>query len=298
VLRRGIRNVVEELGMDTGEAAGRPTSDETGIGKRPVGIAGIVITACLLVAACGVVIYSIIEFWPPTQPALAPGETAETAELEVSWFGAHLSASEDDLLFVVVALFGFLGALVHALRSLYWYVGNRTFLRSWLLFYAIVPFVGASLGVLVYVVLRGGLISPQASSADVSPFGFAAVAGLVGLFTQESARKLLQVFEVILTPAEKGSEHTPPRNEPTEIAFESFSPTSGPPGTEVVLLGRGFAGVGAVTFGDVPAAVQSVAASEIVVTVPAGATSAPIRINIGRRTFESREPFDVTEPGS
>ncbi|MFN0084250.1 MAG: proprotein convertase P-domain-containing protein [Blastocatellia bacterium] len=51
------------------------------------------------------------------------------------------------------------------------------------------------------------------------------------------------------------------------------TPTSGPAGTSVVITGAGFEGVAAVRFGDVPAAFRINSSTEIVATVPAGATT-------------------------
>jgi hypothetical protein len=66
---------------------------------------------------------------------------------------AAASGSEIQL-FVVVILLGALGGVLHALRSLYWYVGNRNLKMSWLLVYFLLPLIGASFAVVFYVVLR------------------------------------------------------------------------------------------------------------------------------------------------
>ena len=76
--------------------------------------------------------------------------------------------------------------MVHTLRSLYWYVGNRNLRYSWLLMYITLPITGAALALIAYVVLRGGLTTTFASSQDTSPFGMAA---LVGLFFAGDGRE-------------------------------------------------------------------------------------------------------------
>jgi hypothetical protein len=85
--------------------------------------------------------------------------------------------------FVILA--GALGSLIHAVRSVYWYVGNRELVWSWLAKYVVLPFLGAALAVVFYFVIRGGFFSPQAGFEQTSPFGFAALAAMVGMFSEQ-----------------------------------------------------------------------------------------------------------------
>jgi hypothetical protein len=181
-----------------------PDSD-AGPGSSYVGVPGIIIATTAMVILTCALLYFLITLWPasgnPNQPA--PPESHHI-------FGLLINMSHDTATFVIVALAGSLGGVIHGLRSLYWYVGNRSLKRSWLVQYVCVPIVGASLGVVFYVVLRGGLFSSQASSSDLNPYGFAAISALVGLFSEEAAQKLKQIFTTILAPAEQGSDHVPP----------------------------------------------------------------------------------------
>src|SRR4029450_11629257 len=169
------------------------------IGQGRVGPVGIVLTAAVLLSLTLVLLYGFIQFWPPA-PAATTGAASTTTstmtaggqpaagttgqageESSVRFFGATLNLSQEGQLFVIVLLAGALGGMVHTLRSLYWYVGNRNLRYSWLLMYATLPITGAALALIAYVVLRGGLTTTFASSQDISPFGMAAVAALVGL---------------------------------------------------------------------------------------------------------------------
>lgn len=71
-------------------------------------------------------------------------------------------------LFVVVAVAGALGGLIHSTRSLYEYVGDRQLLRSRLLMYLSLPFIGGGLAVVIYLILRGGLVTGTAASVNFS----------------------------------------------------------------------------------------------------------------------------------
>jgi hypothetical protein len=119
--------------------------------------------------------------------------------------GWHLLWSETRLLLIVM-ICGFLGALIYALRSLFYYIGHRSLLWSWLPMYIVVPIVGSMMAVVFYLVLRGGLFSSTTTVADTSPFGFAGIAALVGMFIQQSAEKLKEVFNTILTTPQRGGD--------------------------------------------------------------------------------------------
>jgi hypothetical protein len=116
--------------------------------------------------------------------------------------------AEQRLLFIVV-LTGFLGGLVHVIRSLGWYIGNRSLIRSWLPFYALLPLNGAMLAVAFYLVIRGGFFSPSGSFRDTSPFGFAAMSVLVGMFSTPAALKLKELAETMFTKPGTGADAKP-----------------------------------------------------------------------------------------
>jgi ABC-type thiamin/hydroxymethylpyrimidine transport system permease subunit len=46
---------------------------------------------------------------------------------------------------LIVIMAGALGSLVHAFRSLFWYVGNKAFAKNWILMYLLLPFIGSSM---------------------------------------------------------------------------------------------------------------------------------------------------------
>jgi|GEM_PF-5596305 len=123
----------------------------------------------------------------------------------LGWLGERID--KDQALLILVAIAGMLGSLVYCLRSATWYLGNREFRRSWAYWYFAQPFIGAALGAMVYLVLRAGFISPS-SGAAVNPFGFLAVAGVVGLYTEQALSQLKLVAETILRAPPKGRNAT------------------------------------------------------------------------------------------
>lgn len=217
-----------------------------GPGGTPVSARGIIVLVTLYFGVSVLCIYSMLTFWP-TQAGLTAGATApaattttesqgeseadptpspeeaqpvtpeaqaqepqpvEPSPKNASFFG--LGPWEVDieiLFFLIVACAGALGGSVAAIRSLGIYVGSRTLTRSWIPFYLFKPLLGALLATVMYLLLRAGLFSPSASNAQVSPYGFAAIAALVGLFSEQASEKLRRVAEELFT---KPYEQPPP----------------------------------------------------------------------------------------
>ena len=168
------------------------------IGEGAVGPLGTILTMAYLIAFTLLLLYSLVVFWTRVTP---PGTSTDT------FFFWTVSVSDEAGLLITVALAGGLGALLHALRSFYWYVGNRDFRRSWLAMYVLLPFVGMALALVFYFVIRGGFFSPQAQVEQTSPFGFVALASLVGLFSEQAVLKLKELSETLLSKPPKGEDH-------------------------------------------------------------------------------------------
>jgi len=187
------------------------TAPELGqVGKSPVGPVGIVLIMAYLILFSILLLYGLVQFWPPPIPAEGSAPTSSPVTFLLWTF----SISDEVRLLLIVALAGALGGLVHALRSLYWYVGNRALVWSWLAMYILLPFVGTTLGLVFYLAIRGGFFSPQATVEQTSPFGFAALAGLVGMFSEQAVLKLKQVAETLLIEAPEGEDAEPQEPEP------------------------------------------------------------------------------------
>ena len=154
-----------------------------------------------------VVLYSLWALWPDAAPPRARVQQFQ----DVNWFGWRYHAVQrETLFFLIVALGGALGGLIHTTRSITKYVGNREFRWSWVPYNLTLPLVGALGGTVFYIVLRAGLFSPSTSVSEASPFGFCAVALLVGLFSEQAMEKLREVAGNVFTQPEPGKDSLPP----------------------------------------------------------------------------------------
>ncbi len=84
------------------------------------------------------------------------------------------------------------------------------------------------------------------------------------------------------------------------ISLNTVSPLAGPIGSSVTITGAQFSEVPAenkVYFGAVEAEVVSASVNELVVTVPAGASYAPVTVRVGELSSRYHLPFNVTFSG-
>lgn len=185
------------------------------------------------------------------KPAAAATEEMKPVQL-LGWpIKIIVSPSPEVRLLLIVMLAGALGSFIHAATSFTSYVGNRKLAASWTWWYLLRPFIGMSLALVFYFVVRGGFISPQAGGEDLNPFGIAALAGLVGMFSKQAIDKLNEVFTTMF--GSKGDEERADKLIAPKIT--SITPTTGPAagGTPITISGAGFLSEAKVTFGGVAA---------------------------------------------
>jgi hypothetical protein len=161
--------------------------------------------AGLLVLALAValfLLYALWEFWPTA--AILSVQSASPVHL----LGVHRHVSTEVRLFVVVAISGALGGLLHSTRSFAWYVGHDGLRWRWVPYYVVTLAVGAGLATIVYVVIRGGMFSGRTATADVNPYGFAAIGAIVGLYSEQALEMLHKVATDFFADAPQGPDGT------------------------------------------------------------------------------------------
>lgn len=180
-------------------------------------------------------------------------------------------------LFLLVIFAGALGGTAHALRSLFWYVGNKDLKESWLLMYVLLPFSGSTIAMIFYLIILGGFRVVDMQGANTA-FSAVAIAAVVGLFSQQAALKLRDIANAVLTKPGEGDDPRPQKSRSvsdpgtTDAAGSGpkVAPPSGKVGAKVSITGTGLKDVASVKFGDSDAKTFSfdAATDTLNVTVP------------------------------
>lgn len=171
--------------------------------------------------------------------AVGAASVVVTETASIGRFGFPLTT--DLSLFLLVVAASGLGAYIHVATSFATYVGNGTFALSWLWWYVLRFLIGIALAVIVYLVLRGGLVNVTtfgSTASQVNPYGVAAVAGLCGLFSKQAVDKVRQVFDTIFqTPPHYGDDER--KDKLSALSIESVIPATLTAGTAATLQVRG-----------------------------------------------------------
>jgi hypothetical protein len=239
------------------EAGSTAVTKNDGVGAACVGWPGIILLGLYLVVAACFSAYSVVTLWPPepdrTSPAGAaiatpspgsPGPSAAAAPAvspagavtHTRYLGMQLDHTLQQRMLLVVLFAGALGGVVHALRSFFWYVGNRDLRLSWVPLYLLLPLTGSLLGLVFYIVLVAGLFA-GAPGQDAKPAGFAAIAALVGMFSTPAAEKLQEIFETIFTKRPQGKDTVKPADvAASEPVVQGVTVTATAKGTRAIAV--------------------------------------------------------------
>ena len=192
--------------MSAPQIASELPNRHTDPGAKNVGAVGMFALSASLILMVILCLYGLVVLWPTPIPA---GESNENVPSPITVLVWTFNIYDEVRLLLIVSLAGTLGTLVHEIRSLYWYIGSRALIRSWVAKYLMQPFAGTALAVVFYLVIRGGFFSPQAGFKQTSPFGFAALAALVGLFSEQAVLKLKEIAETVLAKPQGGKDAEP-----------------------------------------------------------------------------------------
>nr|MDT0663247.1 IPT/TIG domain-containing protein [Micromonospora sp. DSM 115978] len=148
---------------------------------------------------------------------------------------------------------------------------------------------------LVVALAVGGLTIPAAPAAAQTPEPVR--------YAYDAAGRLTGVTDPAGDAAGYGYDQTGnltgiTRRTSTQVTVLGLAPTSGAPGAEVTITGTGFAPDPAdneVTIGGAAATVTEAAPTQLVVTVPAGASTGPVAVETAAGSATSPDPFTVEE---
>ena len=201
----------------------------------------------------------------PTQTTVptVPGQNAGDWNPNARIFGQAFVMSTDVRFMLVVALAAALGSFIQIATSFTTFVGNRTFLRSWIWWYALRTPIGVALALIFYFAVRGGFFT-TVSGVDINPFGIAALGGLVGMFSKQASDKLQDVFEELF----KSSQDETRSDKLSGPAITSSNPqTLTVSSTQLTLSGIGFVQGATATVDGAPRNTAFVDAQTLIVTL-------------------------------
>ncbi|HLL76734.1 MAG TPA: IPT/TIG domain-containing protein [Pyrinomonadaceae bacterium] len=259
-----------------GSAGGGGTTDADGAGRRPAD--------------------------PPTDAVEAAANPyGDQKPPPFTLFGRDFRPALETRLILIVLLAGAIGSYIHAASSFVDYLGNRTLVSSWVWWYLLRPFIGMMLALLFYFVFRGGFITAgvnqggEGAASFINPFGIAAVAGLVGMFSKVAADKLNEVFTTLFRSKEGDEKRGDKLYANLRPDIAGIAPAVGPAagGTAVTIRGADFMEGAAVTFGGVGAtAVVVRSATSLTAITPAHAAGA-----VDVEVLNPNKQRDVLEDG-
>ena len=150
------------------------------------------------------------------------------------------------------------------------------------------PLMGAALGVVSVLILQAGVLAAGTQPTAPIPGApknllYFLVAFLVG-YREETFRELIKrLVDLIFAPA-------PPPPKPT---IASLNPNTGPiaGGGSVKILGSGFAGALAVTFGSASAKFNVDSDGQISATLPSSAAAGPVSITVKTKDGSATASF-------
>jgi hypothetical protein len=236
----------------------------------------VAVLGCVFLFAIVILVYSLTAVWPT--PAVASTPAKPDWEKQVTWLGLHGQIPDEMRLLLIVIITSALGSYIHAVTSFTSYAGNRRLQASWIWWYILRGPIGVSLAIIFYCVVRGGLFSSGAVGTDMSPFGVAALAGLVGMFSKQASDKLRETFDNLFRTAPgKGDDARADKLTPSDMTIKALDPTgvaAGATGVTVKVQGGNFAQGAVVLVNEAARLTDFGSATELVVHLEDGDTAA------------------------
>jgi hypothetical protein len=170
----------------------------------PAGGGQIALIGVGLLALALLLAYLFLVFWPA---GLNPTAGGDAPQENLHLFGQALpSITLDVRLLLMVMAAGGLGSFVHVATSFGDYVGNEKLTTNWVWWYVLRPFIGMILAAVFYLVVRGGFLSAGTEAGRLNPYGVAALAALVGMFSKQATDKLDELFNTLFRTAATGGD--------------------------------------------------------------------------------------------
>ena len=158
---------------------------------------GRIIAGAVLILFTVLPLVFLIGLWPDQLPE--PGESqlyvfdlfhvSQVKDAITNAGTIHLNS----IMFLLVALSGFLGSMLHLSTSFTNYIGAGQFKKSWTMWYCVKPFTATGVSLIFYFLLKAGLLNFD-TGGGMNPYGIVILSALAGLFTDKAMMKLEEVF--------------------------------------------------------------------------------------------------------
>jgi hypothetical protein len=223
------------------------------------------------------------------QNGVTVDRSGEIITMPINLFGKCVGTTFDERLLLLVIVAGILGAFVHGATSLADYIGNNNFNKSWTWFYLLRPAIGMALALVFYFVIRGGFLSTSGGAKDINPYGIAALAGLVGMFSKQATDKLSEVFGTLFraAPGEGDQKRQDPLGSTTgatgtttSIQLDPPSVSAGGAGFQLAVTGTGFVDGSTIAIADLPQATTFESASRLSAQIEPETIATPTTLKV------------------
>jgi len=227
---------------------------------RPLGMVETAILATYLIVVTLALLLLLFVVWPRWDV---------TQQYWSQWLNipnVYIALDLETRLILIAAAAGALGSLLNALNSLVTFIGNRTLVSSWIMWYVTQPLTGMIVAIIFYFVLRSTTLFGSPPQTIREFYLIASVSTLVGLFSDQVTRKLRDIMDTLFgSRSSLGRKQLSPN-----LLIASINPTTGTAegGTVITIKGR-FTGSTQVFFGGVAAtSVKAIDATTLMVTTP------------------------------
>jgi hypothetical protein len=208
-----------------GEGGPRPRAGAAATWQRRLLGGGLLVAGVLLIDA-------LIAVWPAVN---APAGEARSVPFPFGF--AEFNMVQNTALLLLVVIAAGLGATVNTTTEFAYRVGDNRLDRSYLWWYPMRYVIAATLALVFYFVVRGGLLNTTASASDeLNVYVLAGLSGLAGLFSTQVTRLLGRVFGAVPGAEEVYAQPAPK----VDQLVRGEDDEKGSPG-ELVLQGHGFA---------------------------------------------------------
>lgn len=215
---------------------------------------------------------------PAPAPVPAVEKTPATAGHRLLWF--DVEPSIDTSLIALVMVSAVTGSYVHLATSFGTYVGNQRLRPTWAWWYLLRLSIGLALALIFYFAIRGGLLSVTGEAEQINPYGIAAIAGLVGLFSKQATDKLRETFDTVFaTGRGYGDDERQDKAANPEPRVAGLEPAVAvAPVTEqlqIVVRGEGFVRESVVRVGTTPLPTTFVSSTQVRAAIPSDLLAEP-----------------------